>query len=74
MAEDRDNHAEGMVQEKLFLDKTFCYPLKLTQLRISDRQNFNLASSSGQKFGQIFLDKNFFFNFSWSFGRSYFVG
>ena len=61
---DRDNHAEGMVQKKRFLiDKTLCSPLNLTQLRTSERQNFNLAPSSGQKFGQKIVDKIDFFLF-----------
>ena len=58
----RDNHAEGMVQKKRFLvDKTLCSPLNLTQLRTSDRQNFNLAPSSGQKFGAKIDDEIDFF-------------
>ena len=60
----RDNHAEGMVQEKRFsIDKTLCSPLNLTQLRTCDRPNFNLAPSSGQKFGQKIVNKIDFFNF-----------
>ena len=60
----RDNHAEGMVQKKRFLvDKTLCSPLNLTQLRTSDRQNFNLAPSSGQKIWSKNCEQNRFFQF-----------
>ena len=60
----RDNHAEGMVQEKRFsMDKTLCFPLNLTQLRTYDRPNFNLAPSSGKKFGQKIVDKIDLFDF-----------
>ena len=60
----RDNHAEGMVQKKRFLvDKTLCSPLNLTQLRTSDRQNFNQAPSSGQKIWSKNCEQNRFFQF-----------